>query len=231
MNVRQTVEATPRGGDHALAERALQTEGVADGEGDLPDLQIFGRGDRRGDELDLLRRRNLEQCQIKVVVDGDDLDVLDDQAMKRAVRLRQPDGGPQAGLALDDMRVGDRMAVGVDEDARSNRAGRGDLDDRGPDAPGLLLGGELRKRGRGVKERLLLRLGRGLVAIGIDPDDLLHGQGDNLRTHVEPHPLLVSLEDRPLENRAALERQRVGPAGRGGQTRRTKRQNQPRNPG
>ena len=70
---------------------------------------------------------DLDQRQIQMVVDGDDLDVLDDGSLERAVGLREPDRRSKRGLALDDVGIGDRGAVLVDDDSGAKTTGGADL--------------------------------------------------------------------------------------------------------
>ena len=115
--------------DDAGRHGRLESQRIADGDGDLPRAKALGIGERRKPQL--LRRLGAQHGQVGIGIAAENAD-----AMRRAVGEGQADGLG----AFDDVIVGEDQAVRRDDDAAA-RAGAGSttfrldlhVDDRGRD--------------------------------------------------------------------------------------------------
>jgi len=191
-----------------LRQCPLEPERVADGEHRLARLEHFVALDRREVESRAVGMRDADQGQVEMAVDGDDLDVVDDRAPQRAVGLREPDRRLEGGLALDHVRVGDRVPVVADDDAAAERTRRGHLDHRRTESRRMLARRPFGEVGHDREQRLADRRAPSLLE-RLDALDLVGGEDDDIRADVEPEAPVVALDDRAAQHRAAAQPHRV----------------------
>ena len=117
------------GAQDALRDRALQAERAADGKDRVTNAQGVGTAQGDGLELGRVPVLDLQQRQVMKLVDGNDLDLFVNLAVKVAVGLTVDFHG-NLRLALNDVKIGDEKTVGIDEKARAQALRGTDLHDR-----------------------------------------------------------------------------------------------------
>src|ERR1039457_5427988 len=111
------------GAQNALRDGAFEAERTADGKHAVADIERIRAAERDGLELRRVLVLDVQQRKVVKFIDGDDLDLLVSLAVKLAAGLMINLHG-NFRLALDDVEIGDEIAVVVDEKTGAKSAGR-----------------------------------------------------------------------------------------------------------
>ena len=142
--------------DDAFGDGAFESQRAADGEDAFAHAQNLRVSERDEGELRRLLVLDLQQREIGELVHGHDADLLVAAAFELAVALVVDLDG-DLGLALDDVEIGDEVAVFVDEETGAEPAGRPHLHHRLPQARHEFTNGALGSRGAHRPEETALR--------------------------------------------------------------------------